>query len=144
MNSTWYKKYSVSNINFANHNLQVVLYFECCSKFGVFHIKDLFHSNMSVLMKNTQFFWICTKQNPVGNLGKDLFHSNAGRRTKFAPWKSLDFSDSDSDSISVLLCSFMNPPLQFFQTAKGKAPKEAGGEHLSGCGINVTPSRAPT
>ena len=28
--------------------------------------------------------------------------------------------------------------LQFFQTAKGKAPKEAWGGHLSGGGINVT------
>ena len=32
----------------------------------------------------------------------------------------------------------MNPPLQFFQTAKGKAPKEAWGGRLSGGGINVT------
>ena len=30
------------------------------------------------------------------------------------------------------------PPLQFFQTAKGKAPKEAWGGRLSGGGINVT------
>jgi len=29
-------------------------------------------------------------------------------------------------------------PLQFFQSAKGKAPKEAWGGHLSGEGINVT------
>ena len=30
-----------------------------------------------------------------------------------------------------------SPPLQFFQTAKGKDPKEAWGGHLSGEGINV-------
>jgi len=30
------------------------------------------------------------------------------------------------------------PPLQFFQTAKGKAPNEAWGGHLSGGGINIT------
>ena len=30
------------------------------------------------------------------------------------------------------------PPFQFFQTGKGKAPKEAWGGHLSGGGINVT------
>jgi len=49
---------------------------------------------------------------------------------------------------SVLLCSFLwavelidesHPPsLQFFQTAKGKAPKEAFGGRLSGGVINVT------
>ena len=45
---------------------------------------------------------------------------------------------------SVLLCSFLwavdswIPPLQFFQTGKGKAPKEAWGGHLSVWGINVT------
>jgi len=32
----------------------------------------------------------------------------------------------------------MNPHLHFFQTVKGKAPKEAWGGHLSGEGINVT------
>jgi len=32
----------------------------------------------------------------------------------------------------------MIPPLQFFQTAKGKVPKEAWGGRLSGGGINVT------
>ena len=32
----------------------------------------------------------------------------------------------------------MNPHLQFFQTVKGKAPKEAWAGHLSGEGINVT------
>ena len=32
----------------------------------------------------------------------------------------------------------MNPPLQFFQAAKGKAPKVAWGDHLSSGGINVT------
>jgi len=31
-----------------------------------------------------------------------------------------------------------SPPLEFFQTAKGKAPKEAWGGHSSGEGINVT------
>jgi len=31
-----------------------------------------------------------------------------------------------------------SPLLQFFQTAKGKAPKEAWGGHLGGEGINVT------
>ena len=31
-----------------------------------------------------------------------------------------------------------SPPLQCFQTAKGKAPKEAWGGHLSGEGFNVT------
>jgi len=31
-----------------------------------------------------------------------------------------------------------SPTLQFFQTAKGKAPKEAWGDHLSDEGINVT------
>ena len=31
----------------------------------------------------------------------------------------------------------MNPPLQFFQTAKGKAHKKACGGRLSGEGMNV-------
>ena len=31
-----------------------------------------------------------------------------------------------------------SPPLQFFQTAKGKTPKQAWGGHLRGEGINVT------
>ena len=41
MNSTWYKKYSVSNISFANHNLYVVLYFECRSKFGKIDVQSI-------------------------------------------------------------------------------------------------------
>jgi len=32
----------------------------------------------------------------------------------------------------------MIPPLQFFQTAKGQAPKVAWGGRLSGGGINAT------
>ena len=32
----------------------------------------------------------------------------------------------------------IHDPLQFFQTAKGKAPKEAWGGHLSGGGIDLT------
>jgi len=39
----------------------------------------------------------------------------------------------------VLSCGLRRiPPLQFFQTAKGRAPKEAWGGLLSGCGINIT------
>ena len=82
---------------------------------------------------------------------RELQHiaSDAGRRINFAPVKSLDSSDSDSEFslfefrftvFFPLGCGVDSwiPPLQFFQTAKGKAPKEAWGEHLSGCGINVT------
>ena len=34
-----------------------------------------------VNMNNTQFLWICTKQNPVGNLFKDRFHCNMSVRS---------------------------------------------------------------
>jgi hypothetical protein len=70
-------------------------------------------------------------------------------RHKFAPVKGLRFSEL---ILGILLseirftvffplgCGVDSwiPPLQFFQTAKGKAPKEAWGGHLSGWGINVT------
>ena len=75
--------------------------------------------------------------------------SYASRRTKFAPVKSLRFFEL---FLGILLSEFRFivffplgcgvdswiPPLQFFQTAKGKAPKEAWSGHLSGGGINVT------
>jgi len=75
--------------------------------------------------------------------------NNAGRTTKFAPVKSLRFSEL---ILGTLLSEFRFtvffplgcgvdswiPPVQLFQTAKGKAPKEAWGGHLSGEGINVT------
>jgi len=74
--------------------------------------------------------------------------SYAGRRTKFAPVKSLRFSEL---FLGILRSEFRFivffplgcgvdswiPPLQFFQSAKGKAPKEAWGGHLSCGGINV-------
>jgi len=73
----------------------------------------------------------------------------AGRRSKSAPVKSFRFSEL---FLVILLSEFRFtvffllgcgvdswiPPLQFFQIAKGKAPKEAWGGHLSGGGINVT------
>jgi len=69
--------------------------------------------------------------------------------TQFAPVKSLRFSEF---FLGIFLSEFRFtvlfplgcgvdswiPSLQFFQTAKGKAPKEAWGGHLSGWGINVT------
>jgi len=74
---------------------------------------------------------------------------HAGRRTKFALVKSLRFSELFSGNLLSefrftvffrLGCEVDSwiPPLQFFQTAKGKAPKGAWGGHLSGGGINVT------
>jgi len=74
---------------------------------------------------------------------------NAGRRTKFALAKSVRYSEL---FLGILLSEFrftvffplgcgvdsLIPPLQFFQTAKGKAPKEAWGGHLSGGGVNIT------
>jgi len=75
--------------------------------------------------------------------------TDAGRTTKFAPVKSLWFSGL---ILGILLFEFRFtvffplgcgvdswiPPIQFFQIAKGKAPKEAWGGHLSGWGINET------
>ena len=75
--------------------------------------------------------------------------SDAGRTTKFAPEKSLRFSEL---FLGILLSEFRFivffplgcgvdswiPPLQFFQIAKGKAHKEAWGGHLSGGGTHVT------
>jgi len=74
---------------------------------------------------------------------------NAGRRTKLTPVKSLRESEL---FLGIFLSEFrctvffplgcgvdsLIPPLQFFQTAKGKAPKEVWGGHLSGGGINIT------
>ena len=74
---------------------------------------------------------------------------NAGRRTKLTPVKSLRESEL---FLGIFLSEFrctvffplgcgvdsLIPPLQFFQTAKAKAPKEAWGGHLSGGGINIT------
>jgi len=74
---------------------------------------------------------------------------NAGRTTKFAPVKSLRFSEL---ILGILLFEFRFtvffplgcgvdswiPPLSFVQTAKGKAPKEAWGSRLSGESVNVT------
>ena len=69
----------------------------------------------------------------------------SGYRRKFAPVKSLRFSEL---FLGILLSEFRFtaffgvdswiPPLQFFQTAKEKASKEAWGGHLSRWGINVT------
>ena len=75
-----------------------------------------------------------------------------GRTTEFAPVKSLQFSEL---ILGILLSEFRftvffplgcgvdswNPPFQFFQTAKGKAPKEAWGGHLSRAGIGATSLR---
>jgi len=74
---------------------------------------------------------------------------NTGRTTKFAPVKSLWFSEL---LLGILLskvrlpCSFLwavewiheSPPFSFFRPRKEKPPKEAWGGHLSGWGINVT------
>ena len=73
----------------------------------------------------------------------------AGRRTKFAPGKSLWFFEFflelshfelRSTVFFTLGCGVDSwiPHLQLFQTVEGKAPKEAWGGHLSGEGINVT------
>jgi len=67
---------------------------------------------------------------------KVLVFSHAGRRSKFAPVQSLRFSEL---ILGIFLSEFRFtvflalgsevdssiPPLQFFQTAKGNAPKEA-------------------
>ena len=68
-------------------------------------------------------------------------HCNAGRTTKFASVYSLRFSEL---FLGILLSEFRFtvffpwavesriPLLQFFQTKKGKGPKEAWGGNLSG------------
>ena len=78
-----------------------------------------------------------------------FIRSNAGRTTNFAPVKSLRFFELFPE-LSLFEFRFAvffplgvewiheSPPLQCFQTAKGKKPKEAWGGHLSGKGINVT------
>jgi len=67
------------------------------------------------------------------------------RTTKFAAGKSLRFFELflelylfEFRFLSSEWSGFMNPHLEFFQTVKGKAPKEAWGSHLSGEGINAT------
>jgi len=71
------------------------------------------------------------------------------KRSKFAPGKSLRFFElflelSHFEFRSTVFFTLgygvdsWIPHLQFFQTVKGKAPKEAWGGHLSGEGINVT------
>ena len=78
----------------------------------------------------------------------------SGVFTPVAGLKMLQWKVSDSPNFFsefffpnfVLLCSFLwavewnlwIPPLQIFQTAKGKAPTEAWGGHWSGGGIYVT------
>jgi len=79
-----------------------------------------------------------------------IHRANAGRTTdKFAPGKSLRFFELFLE-LSLFEFRFTVffplgcgvdswiPHLQFFQTVKGKAPKEAWGGHLSGEGMNVT------
>ena len=94
---------------------------------------------MSPVLKSTTFV----------SLDRWWHHSpNAGRRTKFAPGKSLRFFELFLE-LSLFEFRFtvfftlgcgvdswiLN--LQFFQTVEGKAPKEAWGSRLSGGGINV-------
>jgi len=81
------------------------------------------------------------------NLKRGGLH--AGRTTKFAPVKSLRFSEL---ILGILLFEFRCtvffplgcgvdswiPPFLFFETAKGKAPKKAWGGRLSSGEINVT------
>jgi len=81
--------------------------------------------------------------------GKKTQRSYAGCTTKFAPGKSLRFFELFLE-LSLFEFRFTVffplgcgvdsriPHLQFFQTVKGKTPKEAWGSHLSGEGINVT------
>jgi len=77
------------------------------------------------------------------------FEVYTGCTTKFAPVKSLRFFELFLE-LSLFEFRFTVyfplgcgvdswiPPIQFFQTAKGEAPKEAWGGHLSGWGNNVT------
>jgi len=77
------------------------------------------------------------------------FISYASRATKFAPVKSIRFSELNLGILLSELCFTVFfplgcgvdswiPPFQFFQTAKGKAPIEAWGGYLSGWGINLS------
>jgi len=64
---------------------------------------------------------------------------NAGRRTKFAPVKKLSdlkvfAKSSDLKFGFTVFCPFFS----FLKPRKEKPPKRPWGEHLSGCGINVT------
>ena len=86
-----------------------------------------------------------TNQEYLNSEPVPVLYSHAGRKTTFAPVKSLRFSEL---FLGILLSKFRftvffgvdswTPPLPFFETAKGKAPKEARGGHLSGWGINIT------
>jgi len=97
---------------------------------------------MTVICVKMYAFWVVVK-NKILLVKKARSH--AGRRINFAPVKSLDFSDSDSE-FSLFEFRFTvfcplgcgvdswTPPFSFFKPRKEKPPKR----HLSGCGINIT------
>ena len=61
--------------------LPATIYKLYCILNAVQNLVKLMSNQYVVNTKNTKFFWICTKQNPVGNLCKDLFHSNMSVRS---------------------------------------------------------------
>jgi len=110
-----------------------------------FHIWRSLVSIFKNVSKNDE----ASSENVLQKMTKQVWLNDAGRRTKFALVKSLWFSELFLRILLSKFCFTVFVPLgcgvdsgirllQFFQTAKGKAPKEAWGGHLSGGGINVT------